>query len=353
MDYMDILKRAFNTIWRYKILWLFGLFAGSSGGSFNYGGSFNFNLGSGEVRAPSSEQIQSLIPLFIAIGVLAVLIGIVFFVLSFAAQGGLIHLVNEAEEERPVRGGEGWRVGFHRWWRIWWIELIVALPIIAALALFLVIFGASLAGVIGGAVGLNKSGTGGAVAALGAGIAGLCFGALILIVFSIAYSIIFGTAAQLALRYGVLEDRKGWAAVKQAWSDVWAKRGAVVMFFVVFLAQMVFSIALGIVLAVIVLPAGLIALSGAWPAAVLLGLVAVVVAAIPGAAFASFVSASWTIFFRRMTGIARPVPVSAPSPAYPAPAPVYPPPPAGYPPPPPSGPPPQQPPPPGAPSGGV
>lgn len=33
MNYTDILKKAWNIVWKHKILWLFGLLAGSAIGS--------------------------------------------------------------------------------------------------------------------------------------------------------------------------------------------------------------------------------------------------------------------------------------------------------------------------------
>ena len=42
MDYAEILKKAWNIIWKHKILWLFGLLAGSAIGS-GQGLSYRFS----------------------------------------------------------------------------------------------------------------------------------------------------------------------------------------------------------------------------------------------------------------------------------------------------------------------
>jgi hypothetical protein len=328
MSTVDILKRAWATTWRYKILWLFGLFAGSaSGGSSN----FNYNTGSsggssGTGSAGSDAFARQMLgtaehylPLLIAMAVLLTLIGIVFFVLTFAAQGGLVHLANEAEEKREVRAGDGWRVGFKFWGRTFLIDLLIYLPMLLVVFIFAIIFGASLVGIIGGAVGLDK-GSSAAGAGLAGGIFGMCCAFVLLMVAAIAYSIIFGTTAQLALRYAVLEDRGAVESIKAGWKDVWAKRGAVGMFFTLWLVSILYGIALSLVLAIFVIPMAFMAISGNIAGAVGVGLIMSLVAALPAAIFGAFVSTAWTIFFRRMSGREQQPAVPAYAGGYPPPA---------------------------------
>jgi hypothetical protein len=313
MSNVDILKRAWATTWRYKVLWLFGLFAGSSSGSSNFnwnsgGGGQKTGTGTADVSSPAMaqfiDQAEHYLPLLIALGVLLALIGIVFFVLTFAAQGGLIHLANEAEEKREVRGGDGWRVGFKHWGRIFAIDFLIGLPILLAVLIFLIVFGASLFGIITGAVGLEKVATATAGAAgLASGIIGLCCASLALIVASFAYSVIFGTAGQLALRYAVLEDRGAIESLKAGWRDVWAKRGAVGWFFTIWLVTILYGIALGIVLTIFIIPMAVMVIAGNITGAVGIGLVMGLVSMLPAAVFGAYVSCGWTLFFRRMTGL--------------------------------------------------
>ncbi len=50
MDFGKVLTRAWEIIWKHKILWLFGILAscGSQGG--NFGGNFNYRMDSGEIN---------------------------------------------------------------------------------------------------------------------------------------------------------------------------------------------------------------------------------------------------------------------------------------------------------------
>ncbi|MDZ4064541.1 MAG: hypothetical protein U1E22_07735, partial [Coriobacteriia bacterium] len=128
MDFGGILKRAWNVTWRYKILWIFGLLAGGASG----GGNFNYNLGQNDLSqqqidnfADLGSRIESALPVIIAVLVFLFIVGIGLWILSIAAQGGLVHLVNEAEESREVRAGFGWTAGFGKWGRVLLLQLVL------------------------------------------------------------------------------------------------------------------------------------------------------------------------------------------------------------------------------------
>jgi hypothetical protein len=105
------------------------------------------------------------------------------------------------------------------------------------------------------------------------------------------------------------------------------------MFVAVWVASIVFGMALGVLLMLFIVPIVLLAMAGQLIGAVGLGVLAGLVAMLPGAIYGTFQSAAWTIFFRRMTGRevvatavtpAPEVPYRAPSePAPPAPAAYY------------------------------
>jgi hypothetical protein len=201
-DYVGILKKAWATTWRYKILWLFGLFAGGSGSfssNYNSGGGSGGGSGSSGTGSASFDQLwgqlEHWLPLIIVVAVVLFLLGVVFFVLTFAAQGGLVHLVNEAEERRDVRAADGWKVGFRLWGRVFLLDFLVGLPMLLVMIVFIVIFGASVVSLIAGGANIEKA-AGAAAAGLGIGFGGICCGLVVLFVASMAYSLIIGTAAR-------------------------------------------------------------------------------------------------------------------------------------------------------------
>jgi hypothetical protein len=315
MDYGGILKRAWNVTWKYKILWLFGLFAGGFGGSGGGGGGSGSNV-TNRVGTPNQFSAQSLkqlegqiapyVGLIVAGTVVLLVIGIVFWIVGIAARGGLVHLVNEAEDGRQVRAGDGWARGFRVWWRTFAMELLLGLP---ALIIGGVTAVAVVIGVLGAVAGGNSSAAGSAVlSALG----GMCFLLVIVVILAIAYGLIVGPVLQLALRYIVLKDQGPIEAIKSGWHDLWAKRGAFVMFLLMFAVGLGIGIASVIVFVPVLLVGFALAFLGPFGIG-LAGLLVVAVAVSIGAVSGTFLSAAWTIFFRRMTGAEQ---VGAPVPAW-------------------------------------
>jgi hypothetical protein len=72
--------------------------------------------------------LQDNIALIAAIAAFFIVLGFALFILSVAAKGGSIFLVNEAEEGRPVRGMDGWAAGFRMWFRVFGIGFVLFVP---------------------------------------------------------------------------------------------------------------------------------------------------------------------------------------------------------------------------------
>jgi hypothetical protein len=311
MDYGDILKRAWNVTWRYKILWLFGFFAGGAGysgssSSSSRGTSTTSNPFTGTQWTAFQHTIAPFVGLIVVAVIVALLIGLAFIIVAVAARGGLIHLVNEAEEGRSVRAGDGWRVGFKKWWKVFGVGFLAGLPVLVLGAIISVFVVIAVVAVVRS--GVSPQGNPGQfIAAIGGGV---CF-LLVFAVIAIVLAVILGIAAELGTRYVVLQDRRVVESLKQGWSDLWSRRGAALMFWVTFVVGLVYGIALAVVAGVFALPAMALGASGnIGPAAALGGLVALLLI-VPSAAYGSFISATWTIFFRRMTGMEKATEVAA------------------------------------------
>jgi hypothetical protein len=327
MDYGAILKKSWDIVWRHKILWLFGLFAGA-GSAVN----FNYNYGSGSRSTGSTTGLSSAVRagwlafqrfleqnlgVIIIAFIVLFLVGLLLWIVSVAARGGLIHLANEAETGREVRAGDGWSTGFHKWGRVFGIEFLVALP---ALLLAFV-----LAGVVGvAAVAALRSG--GSQEALSRAVAGLaCGGICFVVVFGImvaVISVVLGMIAQVALRYAVLQDQRVMDSLKQGWRDLWGRRGVFTMALIQFGVGIAYGIAVGIVAVILVVPAVIAFVAGGWLVGSVMIAVAILVLIVPSSVYSAFYHTAWTLFFRRMTGM-EPTPVAAYPAPYP-PAPPYP-----------------------------
>lgn len=327
MDYFDILKRGWKLTWKYKALWILGFFVAGGGGgggggssSYRYGG----NTGSGTSNPMAGFETwfaENLVVVMVLAAFLVVL-GVVVWVLAVAAQGGLVHLVSEAEENREVRLRDGWKVGFRYWGRTFMIGLVLTMPVVVLFVVSALIFGASIAGLV--AVGSRDSAGAAAVGVIG----GLCCGLPIFIALLVAAGLIIGVVSSLAVRYGVLQDVTFGQAIAKGWHDLWGKRGAFVFWLVMLLPGFAYSAVVGVIAAIFAVPAVLMIMAEKIISGVAILVLLAFVLMVPGAIYGTFVSSSWTIFFRRMNRIGTPEQAQQPVPAYPGQ--TLPPPPAPY-----------------------
>lgn len=120
MDFGKVLTGAWQTIWKHKILWLFGILAGCGGQTGNFGGNFNFRTGQNEMpNLPPQmqrfftqwnrgfEQFFSDRDALFFIGLIC--IGLLLFVLFWAigvyGKVGLIRGALRSETGKPVSFG--------------------------------------------------------------------------------------------------------------------------------------------------------------------------------------------------------------------------------------------------------
>jgi len=314
VDYFGILKKAWNVTWKYKMLWVLGLFAGAGSGGSSIGGSSNYSGNTGAGSSPSVDQLtrwatENVALIAVAVGLLVV-IGVVWWILSIAAQGGLVHGANEAAEGRTPSLKASWGVGFARWGRTFMIGFVLGIPV----AVVAVVMSLVLVAMIGGGAATGDE------AAIGAALAGgMCLVLPIFVVLIIAISLIIGIVYQLALRYGVLDDVTFGQAIKRGWDDLWAKRGAFVMFLVMLLP----GFAIGMIMLLFTLPFMVPAIAFAFAEKFVMAgamfVLMALVALVPNAIYGTFMSSAWTIFFRQMTGrepSAKPAPAYAPPDTY-------------------------------------
>lgn len=319
MHYGEILKRAWTLTWRHKILWLFGLLAGTGGG-INFG---DIGGGIGRGAGPTGDRgrmpgmpdgmgdrmpwqdggfgpmamqwLQNnagIIALVVGIGLI---LGLVLLILGIAAKGGLVHLSASADGDGPVTAGDGWRVGFRYWWRTLGTHLAIFLPILA-----IIIVGAMVLGAVGigaaAAWGADRqaiSGTG-AVAFLGL--------LMLFLPFLFVATIVANLVLELALRHAILADQPVFDAVGTAWRDL---RGrfidVVLMWLVMLFSTFVFGFVVAIIAGIVLIPA---VIAGIASKSIGLGVAfatpGLLVLLIPVAIYAAWRSTAWTVFWRQL-----------------------------------------------------
>ena len=338
MKHFQILKRSWDILWGYKVLWVFGIIlalttaSGSSGGSHGGGaaggsGSSFFLPSQAEVaqgvdrlrgglarlaaQAAQPAQMEPwLVALLIAGGLLAVALGVLFTIGHFVSYTALIRMVDLYEDDGvKLTWRQGFKLGWSKAaWRVFLISLLIGLVGFLVFGTLFVL--SALPWSIGQALGET----------------GLVVGIIISIgmaVFVIFLAIIAALLVSLLLetvgRVCVLEERGVFDALRQGMRLV---RAHLVDIGLMWLLTIGVRILAGFVLVPLALFAGLVALllggglggliylltaalgGGYIVAAVIGGLVFLVVLGIPltfaGGLLQSYLSTTWTLTYRAM-----------------------------------------------------
>lgn len=310
MDYFDVLKRGLKIAWEHKRLWVLGFFV--AGAASVPSPSYTQTM-PGPDQPEAAAQIEPFLRwaeanpgLLAVLAAVLVFVGLLLFVLSIAAHGGLVWAVNEAAEGRSVQLRDAWGAGFRRWGRTFMIGFWLFVPM-------LLLVGAAFAVAFLPVISAARSSSDAAAAgAFGT----VCCGFPLMIAVVIAGSALAGVLFNVALRYGIIEDRGYGQSLKAAWGAVWGKRGVWMMWLVMLLPGLAFGAVVGVVALLLAAPAAFAFYSGQVVTGAGVLLLVGLVLAVPQAAFSAFVSSAWTVFFRRMTGMEQPQPATPP--AYPS-----------------------------------
>ncbi|MDD5466621.1 MAG: hypothetical protein PHS96_02325 [Anaerolineales bacterium] len=241
MKHIQILKRAWNILWEYKALWLFGvILALASGGGFPDGGnqisyrqsmerSFEFPRGEwfggdlGEMGRWFSEGFlpqmeQRLLWIVIVLVALLLLMGVLFTIGRYVSQVALIRMVDgyEASNEK-INWRAGFRLGWSRSaWRLFLINLIVYLPLAVIIA---ALIAAALVPVIASGIRSGEPSALGIIATIGV--------VLLVILVAVVVGVVLGLVMEIITRVCVLQGtgvidsiRQGWRLVRQHFGDV-------------------------------------------------------------------------------------------------------------------------------------
>lgn len=328
MDYGNIVSRAWEITKRYRMLWLLGLFAGGSS-MFSSGGSSSGTRWSesasttGDMARQWSmfvEWFYKYESLIIFAGLVLMLVSVVFWALGIAARGGLVREIEFADAGHVPSLRRGWGFGFSKFWRTFGVSIVTALPMLIFVGIFIAaIVAMGLPFVLALAHGDSPQlATGTGFALLGVFIIGFPI--------MIVLGYISAAWARLSLCAAMLEDLTLGVALKRGWQIIRTRFGYVfAVGLIEFGLSIVIAIAIGIVTAILAMPAVVFGVIGARDgfgnaampaiAAVLGGLVFVVFLMLTGM-FNTFFTAIWVTFFRTVTGRhVLPVVPAAPAPA--------------------------------------
>lgn len=328
MNWSYLIKRSWQITWRYKALWVLGLFAGISGcqpgGGGSGGGGNRFSTGSGDGLPfdPSSFPSVDRILLLVIVGaVVLFLVGLVWAVFGIAARGGLVVAADWIESGQDAPLGRLWGAGFSRWFTLFGLELLLKLPILLVIVALIAAIAVPL------------------IAATANGgdprpevLAPVCGSLLVGFPALIVLSLVLGILYLLAVRFVMLSGMGVTASIGAAWQTLRARFKDV---FVMYFLSGALNLAASLVVAV---PAALIGLAVAFPMiaalrgnadwSLIAGPIAVGVLALVAVSFVysaiwgTYSSTIWTLFFRQLLAPAVPLAPPVAGPAWPsAPAP--------------------------------
>lgn len=144
MDYLGIIKRAYTITFKRKYLWIFGLLAGGALG----GSSFNFSMPNGTISEKEwssfigNNSIDNIFTnywgVIVAIIGFLVLLGLILAVLSIIFEGGLLGSVRAIEKNEKNDFRSGFIFGWHKFWRVFTVGLLVGLIIFGSIIILAV-----------------------------------------------------------------------------------------------------------------------------------------------------------------------------------------------------------------------
>lgn len=127
INYLELIKKAWNITWRNKFLWWFGLFLALGGGI-----NFNFNIpGRNNWIENQESAINNFLEahwILVLIGILIlVIIALFLFVLKTLSYAGLLKALIKLEKKESTSFGQEFKNGKKYFWKIIAAEILVGL----------------------------------------------------------------------------------------------------------------------------------------------------------------------------------------------------------------------------------
>jgi len=296
MDFGYVLKRAWQIIWKFKVLWIFGILAscgqasGSGGSNSGYRFSIQENNPSPQIERFFSQLDPAVIGMLIVIGIIVVLALIVLAILlGTVGRVGLIRGTVKAEQgAEHLTFGELWREGLTYFWRVFGLNLVIGL-IIVGVILGILIIGAILTG-------------------LTLGLFLLCLIPVICLIIPIMWAVsVIIEQANVAL---VVENLSITDAIKRGWQVVWDNIGTMIVMSLILIlgVGIIGGIIIGLPLLVVAAPA-VIGVTTGTTDAIRNGLIAsglLFIVYLPfllvlSGILRAYTSSAWTLTFLRVT----------------------------------------------------
>ena len=287
----EVLSRAWQIVWKYKVLWIFGILSGcvNSGG----GGNFNFT-NQGEVPEPVqrffTETPQELLIAMAIVVILVVLVLVVIAVfLGTIGRIGLIRGTQQADRgAERVAFGELFSGSMPYFWRVFLLNLLVGL------AFALAILAVTIFAVIG------------TIFTFGIGL--ICLIPMICLLVPIAWAV--GLLIEQSSIAIVVENLTILDGLRRGWEVIKANAGTMIVMWLILVLgiSLIGGLIIGLPFMLIAAPALLALLSegeGAMQAGLLVSGICLVVylpvMIVLSGILRSYIGSAWTLTFLRLT----------------------------------------------------
>lgn len=134
-NFGEVLGRAWQIVWKHKILWVFGILASCNAnrGSFNFNNSMNYQEDAGNLPPQVLEQlnqaVENIIPIIAILVAVFCLIVILSVFLGTVGRIGLIRGTTAVEDgTEHLAFGQLFRESLPFFWRSFWLWILVGLP---------------------------------------------------------------------------------------------------------------------------------------------------------------------------------------------------------------------------------
>ena len=245
MDYGELITRAWHITWNNKFLWVLGFLTaltsvGSNSNSWQYTFDESDFMNNPELAAQMGALAFGLVCVFM-------IIGLILWLLSIAARGGLIDGVNRIDDGESITLGEAFSAGTSAIWRLLGVYFLAYLPL---LILSMVIIGIVIT-TVGSAIAM------GTMAQNPEEMMGLVMGSMgllwlclcMLICLMIPVGIILTFIAEFGARGAVIRKLGVTDSLSHGWRIFKDNLGAVlIIWLLMFVIGIIVSVALGIVM---------------------------------------------------------------------------------------------------------
>jgi len=303
-NFGEVLTRAWQIISKHKILWIFGILAGCSRGSYRFNSSGRGGTGDGGFGQLPPEVmrvlqiIQDNLTAFIIAGcVLILLVWAVTIFLGTIGRIGLIHGTFQAEAgAEKLIFGQVFSESTPYFWRMFGLSLIVALPV-------LVVLGALIAGLVALAISASNGSEAGTVGLIGMVPLFIgCFCLLIPVMF------VIGMIVRQAENAIVLEDFRLLPALSRGWEVFRSNLGPIILMAIILtIITLVIGFILAIPVFLIALPTVFTFVAGDgqnWTPLVLMGIglcIYTPILLVLNGIMTAYMESAWTLTYMRLT----------------------------------------------------